>query len=97
MSSHPDRPADPVVAGACEVPDADASQADANVAQTPSTEQRLTQRDEASGGGPPSAGALAGADGSRPLRESEPPISPFRGRHGSQLTDAFWRRRRAAG
>lgn len=52
----------------------------------PYSEKALVNMDEITGGSPYGAGALAGADGSRPVSENEKVIARTQGRHVAQIT-----------
>jgi NAD(P)H dehydrogenase (quinone) len=54
----------------------------------PYTEQRLTNMDEITGGGPYGATTLASGDGrSRPVSDNELAIARFQGRYVTELVD----------
>jgi NAD(P)H dehydrogenase (quinone) len=55
----------------------------------PYTEQRLTNMNEITGGGPYGAGTLAAPDGSRRPSQNELGIARFQGRHVAEITRAL--------
>src|ERR1700739_2949275 len=63
----------------------------------PYSEQRLTNMDEITGGGPYGATTLAGGDGKRLPSENELAIARFQGRHVTEIARALVRGRQAAG